>query len=147
MKISTRTRYGTRLMVRLGLYYHAKRPILLKNIAKEEEISEKYLGQIVIPLKAAGLVNSFRGANGGYTLSRSPSEIKVGDIVEVLEGGFDVVSCIQRPSECSKVSVCVTRNLWCKVSEKVSQTLNSVTLQDLVKQLKEKTGNNILYNI
>jgi Rrf2 family protein len=147
VRISTRTRYGTRLMVRLGLYYPTKSPVLLKDIAKEEEISEKYLSQIIIPLKAAGLVNSFRGAHGGYTLSRAPSQIKVGEIVEVLEGGLDVVSCTQRPSECARVSVCVTRNLWCKVNEKISHMLNSVTLQELVKQLKEKTGNNILYNI
>jgi len=134
-------------MIRLGLYYRAKEPVLLRDIAKEEEISEKYLSQIIIPLKSAGLVNSFRGAKGGYTLSRAPSQIRIGEIVEALEGGFDVADCIRRPSECSRVSVCVTRDLWCKVSEKILQTLNSVTLEDLVKQLKEKAGSSILYDI
>ena len=147
VKFSTRTRYGTRLMVRLASYYHTKKPVLLKNIAKEEEISEKYLSQIIIPLKAAGLVNSFRGANGGYALSRSPSLIRVGEIVEILEGGFDMGGCAKKTSGCSRVSICVTRDLWCKVNEKVLQTLNAVTLEDLVKETEEREGSGILYNI
>ena len=80
MNISTRTRYGTRLMLELGLNY-GKEPLLLREIAASQEISEKYLSQIIIPLKAAGLVNSFRGARGGYILAKPPKQITLNDIV------------------------------------------------------------------
>ena len=95
MKFSTRTRYGTRLMIRLGLS-DTKDPVLLKDIAKKEGMSEKYLSQIIIPLKAAGLVDSFRGAHGGYSLARQPRHITVGDIVFALEGEIDLSP--RRPS-------------------------------------------------
>ncbi len=80
MKLSTRARYGTRLMLKLALRY-GKGPVFLKDIARAEEISEKYLSQIIIPLKGAGLVRAFRGAHGGYTLARAPDRIKLKDIV------------------------------------------------------------------
>jgi Rrf2 family protein len=96
MKISTRARYGTRLMVALGAHY-GQRPVFLKEIAKAEEISEKYLSQIIMPLKAAGLVNSFRGAHGGYVLSRTPAQISLKDIVGALEGDFNLVGCLGNP--------------------------------------------------
>ena len=146
MKISTRVRYGTRLMVKLGFYY-GKGSVFLKDIAKEEEISEKYLSQIIIPLKAAGLVNSFRGAHGGYVLTRPPAKITLKDIVGVLDDNFELVSCVSNPAECSRVAVCVTRDLWSKLGKKIAQTLDSVTLEDLVKQCRQKRKNAVMYNI
>ena len=145
MKISTRSRYGARLMVELGLHYD-EGPFFLKDIAKLEEISEKYLSQIIIPLKNAGLVNSFRGAHGGYVLARHPSKITMKDIVEILEGDFNLVECVKNPANCSRVSVCVTRSLWNKIGNKISQELNAVTLEDLVKRCKNKQEN-VEYNI
>ena len=146
MKLSTRARYGSRLMLELGLYY-GKGPVFLKDIAKREEISEKYLSQIIIPLKAAGLVESIRGAHGGYVLSRDPKQITMKDIVETLEGSLDLVGCVRRPKMCGRVSLCVTRNLWRKVSDNISQALASVTLEDLVKDYKEVAAQSTLYNI
>ncbi|NQT28513.1 MAG: Rrf2 family transcriptional regulator [Candidatus Omnitrophica bacterium] len=146
MKISTRTRYGTRLMLSLALSY-GKGPFLLRDIAKEEQISEKYLSQIVIPLKAKGLVNSFRGAHGGYTLAKAPSQISIKEIVEALEGRLNLIGRIKDISSYSQVSVRVTHNIWNEISEKMAKTLDSITLDDLVKESKAKGNKVLMYNI
>ncbi len=136
MRLSTRARYGTRLMLELALNFN-QGTIFLKDIAKKEEISEKYLSHLVIPLKASGLISSSRGAHGGYMLAKSPSQISIKEIVQTLEGGISFVECIKNPSICSRVSKCVTRNLWEKLDEQVSDILNSVTLEDLVNSQKK----------
>ena len=146
MKISTRARYGSRLMLELALYYGQK-AVLLKDIAKNEEISEKYLSQIIIPLKAAGLVNSYRGAHGGYVLAKAPDQISLKDIVEILEGGLDLLSCVGNGAVCNRTSICATRDIWSLLGEKISQTLNSITLKDLVNIHKEKEEKVLMYNI
>ncbi|MFH1305762.1 MAG: Rrf2 family transcriptional regulator [Candidatus Omnitrophota bacterium] len=146
MKLSTRTRYGTRMMIHLGLCY-GKDPVLLRDIAKEEGISEKYLSQIIIALKSAGFVNSFRGAHGGYALSRSPSQITIESIVEVLEGKIDLAGEAKSPEEYSRASACVTRNLWGELSRKISETLKKITLSDLIKQHEESQVTGVMYNI
>ena len=132
MRLSTRSRYGTRLMLELALNYH-KGNVYLKDVAREEDISEKYLSHLVIPLKANGLISSSRGAHGGYRLAKSPSRITVKDIVQTLEGNLSPVECIKNPSVCKRVPGCVTRDVWKKLDEKISDTLNSITLEDLVK--------------
>jgi Rrf2 family protein len=129
MKISARARYGVRLMMVLARNY-GKGPIYLKDIAKEEEISEKYLGQIIIPLRGAGLVLSSRGAHGGYMLAREPSEINLKEIVDILEGDC-LVRCIKDPSICSRVKTCASRDIWMLLGGKISETLGSVTLAEL----------------
>lgn len=146
MRISTRSRYGTRLMLELALNY-GREPVFLKDIAKNEEISEKYLSQIIIPLKAKGLVTSFRGMNGGYVLSRPPSQITLREIVELLEGRVELLSCIGNSSTCSRVSICATRDIWNLLGEKIAQTLDSVTLEDLVKSHNRKNEEVMMYNI
>ena len=146
MKLSTRMRYGTRLMLDLALNYN-KGPIYLKAIARKEEISMKYLSQIVIPLKNAGLIDAVRGAKGGYNLASYPAKITVGDIYEVLEGGCGLVDCVDNKSKCDRVSTCVTRELWVNLSSKMFESLNKVTLQDLVTRYKNKQNETIMYNI
>ena len=146
MKISTKARYGTRLMLELGLYYE-QGPVLLKDIAKAEDISEKYLSQIVIPLKNSGLVNSFRGARGGYVLAKHPAQINMREVVEVLEGEINFVDCVKIPTSCSRTSQCVTRTLWGKMGQKMIQVLESLTLADLIDECKNKKCKNIVYSI
>ena len=146
MKISTRTRYGTRLLVRLALD-HGKGPVLLKDIAAGEGISEKYLGQIIILLKAKGLVVSFRGAKGGYSLAGDPSVITMKDVVDILEGGIGLVDCQVGPLNCQRSSFCVTRDLWADVSKKLASALEEVTLKDLADEFKDKNNNVVMYNI
>lgn len=135
MRLSTRSRYGTRLMLKLALNY-TKGPVFLKDIAQEEEISEKYLSHLVIHLKASGLISSSRGAHGGYRLAKSPQLITVKDIVQALEGNLSTVECVKNPSVCKRVKGCVTRDVWETLDEKISDTLNSVTLNDLIKSKK-----------
>ena len=146
MKISTRARYGSRLMLELGVYY-GKGPIFLRDIAKREDISEKYLSQIIIPLKSAGLVDSVRGAHGGYMLARPPKKITMREIVEVLEGSLNLVECVRAPSKCARVSQCITRDLWSKLSENIAKTLDKITLDGLVKDYREKKGQMVDYHI
>lgn len=129
MKISARARYGVRLMVVLARNY-GRGPIYLKDIARDEGISEKYLSQIIIPLRGAGLVRSSRGVHGGYMLAREPSEINLREIVDILEGDC-LVRCIKDPSACSRVPTCASRDIWMLLSGKISETLGSVTLAEL----------------
>jgi len=110
MRISTKGRYGARLMLNLALHYN-KGNVLLKNIAKREDLSEGYLEHILPPLKAAGLVISSRGAYGGYSLAKAPSEITLKDVVQALEGPISPAECINAPSVCQRVRFCVTRNI------------------------------------
>ena len=146
MKISTRVRYGTRLMLDLALNYD-KETIFLKDIAEREEISEKYLSQIIIPLRTAGLVNSFRGAHGGYALAKLPSQISIKEIVEILQGGLNLIETIKDVLVYNKTSVCVTHELWNRLSEIMANSLGSTTLEDLVKKYQEHENGTIMYNI
>jgi Rrf2 family protein len=146
MKLSTRARYGVRLMIVLALN-HGEGPIFLKDIAKGENISEKYLSLIMIPLRSAGLVTSTRGANGGYTLSRDPSQINLKEIVDVLEGDSGLVDCLKNPSTCQRVPICVSRDVWTMIDGKISEALTAVTLDTLVKMNEEKTQKAIMHNI
>jgi Rrf2 family cysteine metabolism transcriptional repressor len=146
MKLSTRTRYGVRLMVALALNY-GQRPVFLKDIAKEENISEKYLSLIIIPLRRAGLVSSIRGAHGGYSLAKDPSQIILKEIVDILEGDCSLVDCVKNPSSCSRVPICASHDIWAIIGGKISETLSSITLDMMVKMNQEKAGNAMMHNI
>ena len=138
MKITTKGRYGTRFMLELALEYSKKQPILLREIAEKQGISLKYLEQIVILLKNAGLIRSVRGAKGGYMLSKSPDKIKLFDVLTALEGDINVVDCISYPEVCDRVKYCITKDIWETISNKIKEVLSSITLYDLCKRKKEK---------
>ncbi len=139
MRISTKIRYGTRAILELASHY-GKGPIELKEIAKKENISLKYLEQVIIPLRSAGVVKSVRGSKGGYALAKSPSEICLNDVVEVLEGPINLVECLRDPKACQKSSFCVTRDIWKEVSEAIYQIFHSITLEEMLNRRKEKEG-------
>lgn len=140
MKLSTRARYGVRLMLALAQNY-GKEPLYLKDIAKQEDISEKYLSLIIMPLRGIGLVNSVRGAYGGYNLARDPSQITLKEIVDILEGGCSLVDCVKDPSACPRVSTCVSHDIWATIGGKISETLSSITLDTMVRMNQEKEKN------
>lgn len=146
IRLSTKGRYGTRLMLELALQY-GKGSVLLKDIAKRQEISEGYLEHLLPLLKAAGLINSSRGAHGGYTLAKAPSQITLKEIVQALEGSLSPVECVDAPTVCQRVRSCVTRDIWKKLGEKMSETLVSVTLKDMVEMQKDKGEALLTYNI
>jgi len=140
MKISTKIRYGARAMLELASHY-GEGPIELKEIAKKEDISLKYLEQVINPLRAAGLVKSIRGSKGGYSLAKPPSEICLYDVVETLEGPLNLLECLHDSKTCQRVKSCVTRDIWKEVSDAISKIFYSVTLEDMVSRKKEKEGN------
>jgi Rrf2 family protein len=112
-------------------------PMYLKDIARAEEISEKYLSLLMIPLREVGLVHSIRGAYGGYCLAKTPSQINLGEIVEVLEGNC-IVDCVKDPSACPRISVCSSHDIWAFLDEKISETLRSITLEQWLTELERK---------
>jgi len=145
MKLSTRARYGVRLMLVLAGNY-GQGSVYLKDIAKGEEISEKYLGQIIIPLRGAGLVNSSRGAHGGYMLAKSPAEITLRQIVEPLEGDC-LVDCVKNPAACTRVLTCATRDVWALLGGKITETLDAITLEQLIRMNQDKAEQSNSQNI
>lgn len=139
MRLSTRTRYGTRLLFELA-YNYGKGPVLLKDIARRQDISEKYLSKIIILLRSAGIVTSFRGAKGGYILSKHPAEIKMKQVIEALEGDIAFVDCVRKGGICKNEAKCPTREFWCKMEDVMNEYLNSETLDTIVENYKRKTG-------
>jgi Rrf2 family protein len=132
MKLSTRSRYGTRLMVDLAEHYD-EGPIQIRDIAKRQDISAKYLEQLIIPLKKTQHIRSIRGPKGGHMLARSPQEITVGEIVKVLEGDISLVHCVENPDSCNRIDICPTRDIWKNATEAMFNELNAVTLSELIK--------------
>jgi Rrf2 family protein len=133
-------------MVALALNY-GQNHVFLKDIAKDENISEKYLSLIIIPLRRIGLVNSIRGAHGGYSLAKEPSQITMKEIVDVLEGDCSLVNCVKNPSTCPRVPICASHDVWAIIGGKISETLSSITLDMMVKMNREKAGNAMMNNI
>jgi Rrf2 family protein len=131
MKISTRGRYGTRMMLDLAAH-HDQGPTPLREIAKRQDLSVKYLEQLIIPLKAAGYIRSVRGARGGYTLAKKPDKISIGQVIKVLEGGLSLVDCVEDPKVCEREGDCPTRDIWLRMSERLMEELSSLTLRDVL---------------
>ena len=127
-------------MVELASHY-GEGPIELKEIAKKESISLKYLEQVINPLRTDGLVKAIRGAKGGYSLAKPPSEICLYDVIETLEGPLNLLECLRDAKACQKVPSCVTREIWKEVSDAISKIFYSVTLEDMVSRKREKEKN------
>jgi Rrf2 family protein len=130
MRLSTKIRYGYRLMLDLAIHWGQK-PVALKEISKRQEVSLLYLRQIIMALEAAGLVRSHRGSKGGYSLAHPPEEIMLVDITRALEGPIDLIDCISNPEICTRAPKCATRLLWQEMSEQIISTLDSKSLSNL----------------
>ncbi len=134
-------------MLDLGLNY-GMGLILLKNIAKRQEISVGYLEQIIPSLKAAGLVNSNRGAHGGYALAKEPVNITLKEIISALEGFFSLAECINDPDSCERADLCITRDIWNDLGGIIDDFLLSITLQQLIDKYRSKQRHcSLMYNI
>lgn len=139
IKLSTKGRYGTRLLLNLALHYdEGNESVVLKNISKEENLSIRYLEQIIIPLKINKIVKSVRGAGGGYTLAKHPSEITVCEIIEVLEGSSALVDCVEDPGSCDRVTECAIHEVWKEASDLLRNYFKSKTLQDIIDIAEKK---------
>jgi Rrf2 family transcriptional regulator, iron-sulfur cluster assembly transcription factor len=135
MKLSTRSRYGTRLMLELAEHY-PEGPVHLGEIAKRQDVSVKYLEQIIIPLKRAHYIESVRGSRGGHILTKPPEEITVGEIVALLEEGTSLVECVEDATVCDRADTCPTRLLWQEASKAMFDWLEAVTLADLLERAR-----------
>ena len=138
MKMSTRGRYGTRAMLDIALNY-GKGPVSLKDMAQRQEISVKYLEQLIPPLKATGLIRSIRGAGGGYTLTRHPSKINLLEIMQSLER-TSPVDCLDSPDICPRVKKCATYDVWKEIQESTNNILRSLTLADMMERQRAKSN-------
>ena len=140
MRVSTRGRYGLRILMDVALHQD-KGPVALRDISERQAISQKYLWQVINPLKSAGLVNSIRGARGGFVLARPPEEISVRDIVAILEGAVSVVACVKSPGTCKRSPSCTAREAWTEIENKLNDAMRGITLKQLVDRERERAGN------
>ena len=147
MKLSTRGRYGTRVLLDLAIH-DGEGPVLLKDIAKRQQISLLYLEHLIAPLIAVGMIRSMRGARGGIWLAKLPQEIKLSEVIGLLEGSIAPVDCINDPKVCSLSDACATRDVWIELKGAMDGVLESKTLQNLVDmQRKKGTADMVMYDI
>ena len=144
MKVSTRGRYAIQLMLELALQEY--RNLSVKSVAEAQNISEKYLEQVIPLLVRGGFVRSVRGAQGGYVLQRDPEKISVGDVLRALEGDITPVACIGidgMEGGCSSAHTCVTKYVWQRINESVNDTVNHIFLDTLIHESREKQSEKI----
>ena len=149
MKLSTRTRYGVRAMVELA-EHHGQGPLQIKFIAERQNISVKYLEQLITMLRSGGFVRSVRGARGGYMIAKPPEDIKLSEIFAALEGTIITTECIDNKELCERSVDCATREVWMKLHEAILNVLGSINLADVVKrsrQLQKKGTDKAEYQI
>ena len=147
MKLSTKGRYAMRAMLDLAQHYNDGL-VLVKDVAKRQELSERYLEHLFLALKTAGLVKSVRGAHGGFTLAKATNKINLIDIIRACEGPLALVECVVDAGICPRSSRCATRDVWIELQSAMDGVLGSMTLQDMIErqQVKQQTSSN-MYNI
>ncbi len=131
MKLSTRSRYGTRIVLELARR-HGGSPTQVSEIARVQQIPVKYLEQLIRTLKQANLITSVRGSKGGHHLNEKPENITVGHIVRLFEGQTDLVECVSLPDKCQRAEECRVRNVWIEATEAMYEKLDAITIADLI---------------
>lgn len=140
MKLSTKSRYGLRILLQIALESDSVPAVKGKDIAKSQDISEAYLEQIMIPLKNSGIIRTVRGCNGGYCLNKTPEEVTVLDIIELFEGKLQLVKCVSDNSLCERCNVCLASEVWGHLSAVLRKEAASITLASLVEKMKRNYG-------
>lgn len=138
MKLSTKGRYGLRALIDLAQYSEVE-PVSISSIAERQNLSERYLEQLMSLLKKAGLIQSIRGAGGGYVLAKKPGDISVGDVLRALEGSLEPVECsgYGEKEECAASGGCVTKYVWKRINESINRTVDEMKLDTLVEESKQ----------
>jgi Rrf2 family transcriptional regulator, cysteine metabolism repressor len=139
MKLSTKSRYATRALIELGLQY-GEGPVKLKDISATQDISLKYLEQVMFPLRISGYVKTMKGSQGGYILARHPDSITLLEIVECVEGPIAPVDCVDHAELCERSDQCVTRGAWIGLKNVIRSELGKITLAELVSKQKQLKG-------
>ncbi len=139
MRLSTRSRYAIRALLDLAMHI-GQGPTLVREIAEREDISVRYLEQLLLPLKAAGMVRATRGANGGFTLAKEPSEINLREVIQIMEGSTAFTECTDDKGICPRADTCVLRDSWVEVTNAANKVMESTSLQVIVdrQNLKSK---------
>jgi Rrf2 family transcriptional regulator, cysteine metabolism repressor len=142
VKLSTKGRYGSRAILDLALHSSgADDPVLLRDIAKRQDISDKYLEHVFATLRKGGLVRGVRGAKGGYLLAKDPAKIKLSEIIELLEGPINIVECVGNKKVCKKIEFCITRDIWSDVKKAIYNVLDNITLKEMIERGRKWQGN------
>ena len=141
LKLSTKGRYGLRALIDLA-QYSSGGPVSTASISARQDISERYLEQLMSMLKKAGLVKSIRGAGGGYVLAKDMCEISVGDVLRALEGSLEPVDCagLEPEGMCSASDSCVAKYVWQRINESINRTVDEIRLDQLVDQSRRQCG-------
>jgi Rrf2 family protein len=137
MKVSTKGRYGLRVLLDIALHSEAT-AVALRDIARRQEISQKYLWQVINPLKAAGILRATRGAHGGYVLARPLESVTLLDVISILEGADSLVACVAAPETCGRSVSCTAREAWVEVDTKLNDALRGITLKSLIERHKDQ---------
>lgn len=139
MRFSAKGEYGVRAMLDIALYGEGG-PVRVKEMAKRQAIPIRFLEQVMTSLKQAGLVESYRGARGGYRLKKSAKQISLADIVQSVEGPIAIMECISDKDQghCDQISVCVIRDIWCDVQNSVIKSLSAVSLENVIERKRKK---------
>ena len=137
MKLSTKGRYGTRALLDIALHQESK-PVPLRDIARRQEISLPYLEQLIGPLIEGGIIRSVRGVGGGVSLARSPDEIRLSEVIGLLEGSIALVKCVNDPMACNRSDFCITRDIWSEINKSMESVLEATTLQEMLERQKIK---------
>jgi Rrf2 family protein len=147
MRLSTKGRYGVRALVDIALNSNGG-PVLLKDIAKRQDVSAQYLEHLVAPLIRAGVLRSIRGAKGGIALAKPPEEIRLSRVIEVLEGSVAPVECVDNAALCARSGQCVARDVWGEIKAAIMEVLESITLKDLMdRQMAKSPSKSETYSI
>lgn len=138
MRISTKGRYGLRTLVDIALHQD-KGAVTLNDIARRQEISVKYLWQVINPLKTSGLLSVMRGAKGGYMLAKRPEEITMLEVVTTLEGPLSLIECLTQEDTCDRIDTCVARSVWLEVNQAVEKALKGITLAEVLRRYTDSS--------
>lgn len=131
MKISTKGRYGLRILIDIAIH-NSNSPRMIKQIAESQQISSKCVSRLILELKNAGFVKSVRGVNGGYILAKSPNAISLLDVVEAMEGEISIVDCVMNPDCCGRCNTCPARNVWKTANDSLRNSLGWLTLASAI---------------
>lgn len=131
MQLSTKTRYGLRALLDIALHAD-KGPVVLREMEERQGVSKAYLEQLSLLLQSAGFIRSIRGKKGGFVLTRTPSDIRMYEVVKALERTVALVDCVNDPQACPRTDHCATRKLWQLLTDVIHRELEAITLQDLM---------------
>lgn len=136
--------YGLRAMIDLAQYF-GQGPIQCSDIARRQDIPEYYLDQLLMALRKAGLVRSLRGPQGGHVLTKHPSQILMGEVIQALDGSVSPMECVPDPGSCNQSSGCAIREIWLKVDEFTQQLVMNTTLEELARQHRAANAEAMYY--